>query len=83
MSKKRFRGKVTSDKMQKAVVVSVEVPKKHPIYGKMIKNTQKFKAHNEVNAKLNDEVIIEECVPFSKNVCWKIVDIVSVSKEKK
>lgn len=77
MSKKTFIGKIVSDKMQKTVIVSVELPKKHPIYGKEIKNTRRFKAHNDTSAKLGDIVRIEECRPMSKEKTWIVVEIVS------
>lgn len=76
MSKKIFKGKVVSDKMEKTVVVSVEVPKKHPIYGKDIKNTKKFKARNLADAALNDIVTIQESKPYSKTVKWEVLDVV-------
>ena len=62
--------------MQKTVVVAVEMPKRHPIYGKLIKNTRKFKAHNETEAKLHDTVIIEETRPISKEVTWVVKEII-------
>ena len=72
MSKKTLTGKIVSDKMQKTVVVAVEVLKRHPIYGKSIRNTRKFKARNETGAKVGDTVTIEECKPISKEVVWKV-----------
>lgn len=76
MSKKTFRGTVVSDKMQKTVIVAVEMPKKHPLYNKEIKNTKRFKVRNEVDAQLHDVVIIEECRPYSKEVTWKVAEVV-------
>jgi small subunit ribosomal protein S17 len=73
MSAKKLTGKIVSDKMQKTVVVAVEMHKKHPIYSKIVKNTRRFKARNDSDAKLNDVVVIEECKPFSKDVSWKVV----------
>ena len=73
MSTKKLTGKIVSDKMQKTVVVTVEMHKKHPIYSKIVKNTRRFKARNETDAKLNDVVVIEECRPFAKGVSWKVV----------
>jgi len=73
MSAKKLTGKIVSDKMQKTVVVTVEMHKKHPVYSKMIKNTRRFKARNDTDAKLNDVVVIEECRPFSKDSSWKVV----------
>lgn len=75
MSGKQFTGKIISDKMDKTVVVSVEVHKKHPIYRKALKNTRKFKAHNEAGAKIGDIVCITECRPYSKDVTWAVTEI--------
>ncbi len=70
-------GKVISDKMDKTVVVSVETYKKHSLYGKRIKHTKKFKAHDENNqAKLGDTVKIMETRPLSKDKRWRLVEIV-------
>lgn len=80
MSKKQLVGKVVSDKMQKTVVVAVEVPKRHPIYKKMLKNTRKFKAHNEVGAKMNDMVRIEECKPLSKDKCFVVLEVINFDR---
>ncbi|MFC1621941.1 30S ribosomal protein S17 [Patescibacteria group bacterium] len=74
MSKKRFTGKVVSTKMEKTAVIAVETPKRHPVYKKLIKNTKKFKARDEIGVKVGDVVTIEECVPFSKTVKWKVVE---------
>jgi len=75
MPKRQFEGKVISNKMEKTVTVAVEVFKRHPIYGRAIKNTRKFKAHNE-NLALNmgDTVLIEESRPFSKEVTWQVLE---------
>lgn len=81
MSKKVFTGIITSDKMQKTVVVAVDMHLRHPIYNKIIKNTKKFKAHNLLEAKTGQNVVIEECKPFSKDVCWNVIKI--VEKESK
>ena len=75
MSKKTLTGKIVSDKMQKTIVVAVEMLKRHPIYGKSIRNTRRFKAQNDAGAKLNDIVTIEECKPISKEVVWKVKEI--------
>jgi len=82
MSIKTFKGKVVSNKMQKTVVVAVEVPKKHPIYGKNIRNTKRFKARDDIGLSIGDEVIIEECRPFSKNVSFRIVEKISAQEGK-
>ncbi|MFZ2664462.1 MAG: 30S ribosomal protein S17 [Patescibacteria group bacterium] len=81
MSAKTFKGKIVSDKMQNTVVVAVEMPKRHPIYDKIIKNTVRLKARNEMGVVKGDEVIIEECKPFSKEVSFKVID--KISKEGK
>lgn len=77
MSKKVFKGQVVSDKMEKTVVVAVEMPKRHPLYSKTIKNTKRMKAHNELGAKLHDTVLIEETRPYSKEVCWIVTEVIS------
>jgi len=70
-------GKVVSDKMDKTIVVSVETHKKHLLYGKRIKHTKKFKAHDENNqAKIGDIVKIMETKPLSKDKCWRLVEVV-------
>ncbi len=81
MPKKILTGEVVSTKMQKTVVVAVDVPKRHPIYKKIIKNTKKFKARDEIGAKEGDIVKIEESRPFSKEVTWVVVEIVGEVKE--
>ncbi len=74
MPKKVLTGKIVSAKMIKTVVVAVELPKKHPIYGKEIKNTRKFKAHTEKELKEGMVVTIEECKPFSREVTWRVLE---------
>ncbi|MGD9679278.1 MAG: 30S ribosomal protein S17 [Vulcanibacillus sp.] len=70
-------GKVVSDKMDKTIVVAVETYKKHSLYGKRIKHTKKFKAHDETNqAKIGDVVKIMETRPLSKDKCWRLIEIV-------
>ena len=74
-------GTVTSDKMDKTVVVSVERRIKHAKYGKFIKRTSKFFAHDEKNeAHTGDLVRISETRPLSKNKCWRLVEIVEKAK---
>ena len=82
MSIKTFKGKVVSNKMQKTVVVAVEMPKKHPIYGKSIGNTKRFKVRDDIGLSIGDEVIIEECRPFSKNVSFRIIEKISAQEGK-
>lgn len=70
-------GKVVSDKMDKTIVVAVETYKKHPLYGKRVKYTKKFKAHDEHNkAKVGDIVRIMETRPLSKEKRFRLVDVV-------
>ena len=70
-------GVVVSDKMQKTVVVAVERRFPHPLYGKMVKRTKRFKAHDEENsAKTGDRVRIMETRPLSKDKRWRVVEIV-------
>ena len=72
--KKRFVGKVVSDKMAKTVVVEVERLFEHPKYKKKIRRKTKFKAHDPENRyHLGDEVIIEESRPISKEKKWRVV----------
>ncbi len=66
--RKALVGVVTSDKMQKTVVVQIERVTRHPLYGKVIKVHKKYKAHDESNdAKVGDIVRIRECRPMSKD----------------
>jgi len=70
-------GTVVSDKMQKTIVVRIDRRVPHPIYGKMVTRTSKFKAHDEENsAKTGDTVRIEETRPLSKDKRWRLVEIV-------
>lgn len=74
-------GVVTSNKMEKSVVVSVERKVKHPKYGKFVKKTTKFVAHDEKNeCNQGDTVRIMETRPLSKNKCWRLVEIVERAK---
>ncbi|HDQ88565.1 MAG TPA: 30S ribosomal protein S17 [candidate division WWE3 bacterium] len=77
MPKKILKGKVTSTKMEKTVVVAVEVNKKHPIYNKTIKATRKFKARDEIGVSLGNVVLIEEHSPFSKEVSWLVKEVLT------
>ena len=69
-------GTVTSDKMEKTVVVTVERSTRHPLYGKVVKVNKKYKAHNENNeARLGDTVRIRECRPISKDKKFFVEEI--------
>lgn len=70
-------GKVVSDKMEKTIVVKVETYKKDSLYGKRVRYTTKFKAHDEQNeAKVGDVVQIMETRPLSKDKRWRLIKIV-------
>ena len=74
-------GVVSSNKMDKSVVVSVERKVKHPKYGKFVKFTSKFHAHDEKNdCNSGDTVKIMETRPISKNKCWRLVEIIERAK---
>lgn len=74
-------GKVVSDKMDKTIVVAVEDKVRHPLYGKTINRTKKFKVHDENNqAGINDRVAIMETRPLSKDKRWRLVEIVEKAK---
>lgn len=80
-TKREFVGIVTSDKMEKTIVVSVENKTLHPLYKKYIVRTKKLKAHDETNdAKIGDRVRVVECRPISKDKCWKLVEILERAK---
>ena len=74
-------GIVVSNKMEKSIVVMVERRVKHPMYGKFVKKTTKFMAHDEKNeCNIGDTVRIMETRPLSKNKCWRLVAIVEKAK---
>ena len=80
LRKKRI-GRVVSDKMEKTIVVAVVTKVRHPLYGKTINRTTKFKVHDEKNeAKINDRVSIMETRPLSKDKRWRLVEIVEKAK---
>ena len=67
--------------MEKSIVVLVERKVKHPLYGKFVKKSTKFMAHDEKNeANIGDTVRIMETRPLSKNKCWRLVEIVEKAK---
>ena len=74
-------GKVTSNKMQKTITVAIDRKVKHPIYGKFVNRTTKFKAHDETNAAgIGDTVRIAETRPLSKDKRWRLVEIIEKAK---
>jgi len=79
--RKARRGYVTSDKMDKTIVVEVEDRVKHPLYGKVIRRTSKIKAHDEQNAAgIGDMVLITETRPLSATKRWRLVEIIEKAK---
>ena len=75
--RRRLIGRVTSDKMEKTVVVAIERRYPHPVYNKMVTRTKRVKAHDEENsAKSGDTVRIVETRPLSKDKRWRVVEIV-------
>ncbi|NJP36013.1 30S ribosomal protein S17 [Alkalicoccus luteus] len=76
-NRKVYVGRVTSDKMDKTITVSIESYKMHPLYKKRVKHTKKYKAHDENNtAKVNDIVRIMETRPLSKDKRFRLVEVV-------
>ncbi|MFO7253300.1 MAG: 30S ribosomal protein S17 [Actinomycetes bacterium] len=79
--RKTREGVVVSDKMDKTVVVSVEDRVKHPLYGKVIRRTKKYKAHDENNAcRVGDRVLLMETRPLSATKRWRVVEILEKAK---
>lgn len=79
--RKQRVGIVTSNKMQKTITVSVERRIKHPVYGKFVKSTKKFTAHDENNeCNIGDKVRIMETRPMSKKKRWRLVEILERAK---
>ena len=81
MEKRNLRkeriGKVTSNRMQKSIVVSEIKKVKHPMYGKFVLKTKKYVAHDEKNdCNIGDTVKIMETRPISKSKCWRLVEII-------
>ena len=85
MSERNLRktrvGIVSSDKMDKTVVVSIKDRVRHPLYGKIINRTVKYKAHDEENAcGVGDKVLIMEARPLSKDKRWRVVEVIEKAK---
>ncbi len=84
MPRRVLEGQVVSDKMDKTVTVLVERRFMHPVYKKYVKRTDKYAAHDEMNAfKEGDKIQIEECRPISKRKTWKVLNAPAVSAPKK
>ena len=74
-------GRVTSDRMEKTCVVAVTSLVRHPLYGRIIRRTKKFKAHDENNdCRIGDTVEIMETRPLSKDKNWRVVNIIERAK---
>ncbi|MDR0368064.1 MAG: 30S ribosomal protein S17 [Bacteroidales bacterium] len=79
--RKQRDGVVVSNKMTKSIVVEVESRLKHPKYGKFLKKTSRFMAHDEKDeCQIGDVVRIMETRPLSKNKCWRLVEIIEKAK---
>ena len=80
-SKRSFVGIVTSDKMDKTIVVSVSTKKLHRLYKKYVTRVKKCKAHDEGNAAhIGDRVRIVECRPLSREKCWRLAEIIEQAR---
>lgn len=74
-------GIVTSNKMEKSIVVSEVKRVKHPMYGKFVLKTKKYVAHDQLNdCNIGDTVKIKETRPLSKSKCWRLVEIIERAK---
>ena len=81
MPKRVLVGQVVSDKTDKTVVVKVERRVQHPLYGKIIRRSKKYHAHDEANAYHEGETVrIEETAPISKLKTWKVIERVDTHK---
>ena len=79
--RKTRTGRVTSDKMDKTIVVAVESSVRHPLYNKIVKRTVKLKAHDEENScGIGDRVRVMETRPLSKEKRWRLVEILEKAK---
>ncbi len=80
-TRRTLTGVVTSDKMDKTIVVAIKTKVRHPLYGKMVNRTRKFKAHDEENqCGIGDTVRIMETRPISKDKRWRLVEIIEKAK---
>ena len=74
--RRTFTGRVVSNKMQKTVVVLVERTRRHPLYGKVIRVSNRFKAHTENQLNVGDKVKIVESRPLSKETRWVVTEVI-------
>ena len=81
MPKRVLTGTVVSDKTDKTVVVLVERRVKHPLYGKIIRRSKKYHAHDEANTFKEGQIVrIEECAPISKLKTWTVIEAVDTHR---
>ncbi len=85
MAERNYRkvriGRVVSDKMDKTIVVAIENNVKHPLYGKVVKQTVKIKAHDEENTcGIGDRVKVMETRPLSRDKRWRLAEIIEKAK---
>lgn len=79
--RKERTGVVVSNKMDKSITVEIVRRVKHPVYGKFLKKSNKFMAHDETNdCNIGDTVRIMETRPLSKNKCWRLVEVIERAK---
>jgi small subunit ribosomal protein S17 len=79
--RKSRQGRVVSDKMDKTVVVAVESRVRHPLYGRIVRRTTKYKAHDEQNQyHVGDTVEIMECRPLSRDKTWRVTKLIEAAK---
>ena len=79
--RKTRQGVVTSNKMDKTVVVAARFKDMHPIYGKFVLKTKKYHAHDEKNeCNVGDKVLLMETRPLSKTKRWRVVEIIEIAK---
>ncbi|MAE71566.1 MAG: 30S ribosomal protein S17 [Gemmatimonadetes bacterium] len=79
--RKTRTGRVVGDKMNKTIVVAVERLVRHPVYGRVVRRTKRYKVHDEENtAKVGDEVELMETRPLSKEKRWRLVKVVRAAK---
>jgi len=80
-NKRQVSGRVVSDRMKKTVTVLVERRVKHPIYGKFMSRSRKYRAHDEAGeCKQGDLVLIEECRPLSKTKAWRVIRLLEKAR---
>ena len=80
-NRKTRQGLVTADSMDKTVVVTITTLKPHPLYGRTLRRSKKFKVHDETNdCHTGDTIEIMECRPISKEKCWRVVRVIERAK---